>query len=38
MEPVGDGRFFELRVKSAEEGMRYKYRIYDKNGNFMYAD
>ena len=35
MEPVGDGRFFELRVKSAEEGMRYKFRIYDIKGSFI---
>ena len=35
MERVEDGRFFELTVPEAKEGMRYKYRIYDKNGKFI---
>ncbi len=35
MKPVEDGRFFELCLSDAEEGMRYKYRIYDKQGNFI---
>lgn len=35
MKPVDDGRFFEGCVSEAKEGMRYKYRIYDKKGNFI---
>ena len=35
MKPVNDGRFYELAVVEAEEGMRYKYRIYDKKGGFI---
>ena len=34
MERTGDGRFYELTVSGAEEGMRYKYRIYEKRGGF----
>ena len=30
MNPVEDGRFYELLCPEAHEGMRYKYRIYDK--------
>jgi 1,4-alpha-glucan branching enzyme len=30
-----DGNFYELLLPEAKEGMRYKYRIYDKNGNFI---
>ena len=35
MKPVEDGRFYELFVSEAKEGMRYKYRIYDRNGSFI---
>ena len=35
MKPVEDGRFYELLCPDAKEGMRYKYRIYDKKGNFI---
>lgn len=35
MLPVADGRFYEISVAEAHEGMRYKYRIYDRNGNFI---
>ena len=35
MKPVEDGRFFELAVAEAKEGMCYKYRIYDQKGNFI---
>lgn len=35
MERVQDGRFFEIICPEAKEGMRYKYRIYDKMGNFI---
>lgn len=35
MKPVEDGSFFELAVSGAKEGMRYKYRIYDKKGKFI---
>ena len=34
MEKTEDGRFYELTVSGAEEGMRYKYRIYEKRGGF----
>ena len=35
MKAVNDGRFYELVVPGAEEGQRYKYRIYDAKGNFI---
>lgn len=35
MNRVEDGRFFELEYPKAKEGMRYKYRIYDREGNFI---
>lgn len=35
MEKIEDGRFYELKCTNAKEGMRYKYRIYDRNGNFL---
>ncbi len=35
MNPVGDGNFYELMCPDAKEGMRYKYRIYDRNSNFI---
>jgi len=35
MKPVKDGRMYELSVPQALEGMRYKYRIYDKKGEFI---
>lgn len=35
MKSAADGNFYELTVGDALEGMRYKYRIYDKNGNFI---
>ncbi len=35
MERGTDGKFYELLCPEAKEGMRYKYRIYDKNGGFI---
>ena len=35
MKAVDDGRFYELVVPEAEEGQRYKYRIYDAKGDFI---
>ena len=35
MKRVADGRFFELTCPAAKEGMRYKYRIYDRKDNFI---
>ena len=35
MNKILDGRFYEISCPEAKEGMRYKYRIYDKNGNFI---
>lgn len=35
MERIADGRFFELTCPEAKEGMRYKYRIYDREGKFI---
>ena len=35
MEQIIDGRSYELTLPEAEDGMRYKYRIYDKNGSFI---
>ncbi len=34
MTPVNDGRFYEIFVPGAKAEMRYKYRIYKKNGDF----
>ncbi|MBR6580750.1 MAG: 1,4-alpha-glucan branching protein GlgB [Ruminococcus sp.] len=35
MNPVNDGRFYEIFVSEAKSGMRYKFRIYDKNGKYL---
>lgn len=35
MEKVHDGNFWELTSKDAKPGMMYKYRIYDRAGNFI---
>lgn len=35
MVKVYDGNFYECLVPEAEEGMRYKIRIYEKNGRFI---
>lgn len=35
MEQVADGNFYELFCPEAKNGMRYKYRIYDKKGKFI---
>lgn len=35
MNKVEDGRFFEIECPKAKEGMRYKYRIYNKAGEFI---
>ena len=35
MEQIIDGRSYEITLPDAEEGMRYKYRIYDKKGSFI---
>ena len=34
MNSIADGKFYELNLPEATEGMRYKYRIYDSKGNF----
>lgn len=31
---TSDGNFYERHIDNAKEGMRYKYRIYDKKGGF----
>ena len=35
MKPVHDGRFWEVTVKNAAPGTVYKYRIYDKAGEWV---
>ena len=35
MEAVLDGNFYQILCPEALEGMRYKYRIYDRNGSFI---
>lgn len=35
MKKIYDGNFWECHVENAGQGMKYKYRIYDKNGNFL---
>ena len=35
MEKVHDGNFWELVSEAAEPGMMYKYRIYDRAGNWI---
>ena len=35
MEKVHDGNFWELTSEDAKPGMMYKYRIYDRAGNFI---
>lgn len=35
MKKVYDGNFWECHVENAGQGMKYKYRIYDKNGNSL---
>ncbi|HRU99540.1 MAG TPA: 1,4-alpha-glucan branching protein GlgB [Ruminococcus sp.] len=35
MNPVADGRFYEILCPDVTEGMRYKYRIYDRQDNFI---
>ncbi|MBR6242426.1 MAG: 1,4-alpha-glucan branching protein GlgB [Ruminococcus sp.] len=35
MERTDDGKFFSVSCPKAKEGMRYKYRIYSKNGTFI---
>ena len=35
MKPVADGRFYEILCPDVTEGMRYKYRIYDRQDNFI---
>lgn len=35
MEKIYDGNFWECRIDNAVQGMKYKYRIYDRNGNFL---
>ena len=35
MEKVHDGNFWEVSSVDAEQGMMYKYRIYDKEGQFI---
>ncbi len=35
MEQIVDGNFYELFCPEALEGMRYKYRIYNKKGDFI---
>ena len=35
MRRVSDGNFWECHIDSAGEGMMYKYRIYDRSGNWI---
>jgi 1,4-alpha-glucan branching enzyme len=35
MNEISDGNFYEIIIPDAKEGMRYKYRIYDKKGDFI---
>lgn len=35
MEKVYDGNFWECRVENAARGMKYKYRIYRKDGTYL---
>lgn len=35
MNPVNDGRFYEIFVSEAKSEMRYKYRIYDENEEYI---
>ncbi len=35
MKPVNDGRFYEIFCDGAKAEMRYKYRIYKKNGEYI---
>lgn len=35
MKKIYDGNFWECHVENADQGMKYKYRIYDQNGNFL---
>ena len=35
MEKVHDGNFWEFTAEDARPGMMYKYRIYDKSGQFI---
>lgn len=35
MNQTADGRFYELLCPKAKNGMRYKYRIYNKSGGFI---
>lgn len=35
MEKIADGRFYEIVCPDIKEGMRYKYRIYDRSGKFI---
>ena len=35
MNKTADGNFYEVFCPDAKEGLRYKYRIYNKSGNFI---
>lgn len=35
MRRIADGNFYEIRCPEAAEGMRYKFRIYDRKGEFI---
>lgn len=35
MKKVYDGNFWECCIKNAKQGMRYKYRIYNKSGTYI---
>jgi len=35
MEKVYDGNFWECHIEHAEQGMKYKYRIYNKEGKYI---
>lgn len=35
MQKIYDGNFWECQIPQAARGMRYKYRIYDRNGRFI---
>ncbi|MCM1121859.1 MAG: 1,4-alpha-glucan branching protein GlgB [Eubacterium sp.] len=34
MEKIYDGNFWECQIENAAQGMKYKYRIYDKTGGY----
>lgn len=35
MEKIYDGNFYECQIAEVQEGMRYKIRVYEKNGRYL---